>query len=89
MRERLAAQRPVLRRSDDADDLVRHIRHRAADFAIEMFTNRVLVGEIVLSERLVDDHDRLCPSHIVVVEESSGAQRNAHRAEVIDAHLID
>src|SRR6185369_16898126 len=49
----------------------------------------ILVREIALSERFVNDHNRLCTFNVAVVKEASGAQRNPHRAEVVGAHLID
>ena len=88
MRKRLVSEHEILRPANDAYDLKRHLRARAADFAADVFADRVFTREVLLSQSLINDHDWLGSFHIMVVEESSLAQRNSHRLEVIGTRLI-
>ena len=69
--------------ADDADDLV-------VTFVVpgdsNLATDGILAGEILLGHRLVDDDAILTVGRVVLVEQPSLQQRNAHRLEEVPGH---
>jgi hypothetical protein len=51
----------------------------------EVLADRIRVAPLLPSERLVDDDDTGRVRRVALVEVAPGAQRNAHRSEIVRA----